>query len=261
LDERGLEPQFATLGRQREAAQLGLWTFLGTELLLFGTLFIGYAYYRYSFPLAFAEAGKHVKAWQGLIMTLVLASADLCAAISVKMARAGRPGRIALFLFLGGLLGLAFIGLHLYEYFDSAKEGALPGEYYALEDVRMPGASLFFTFFWIMTGLRVLHATIGVGVLFTMGARALLLRFDSAYYDPVEIGTLYWHFVDIIWTFLFPLFHLRPRRSAKASRRIWACGWASSSSSWAITCCPSWIWAPWGCRSPSASPLWRSCSS
>jgi cytochrome c oxidase subunit 3 len=202
------QEQFGTPEAQREAAQLGMWIFLGTEILLFGGLFVAYAEYRMLFGRAFRAAGSHVIAWLGMVLTLVLITSSWFAARAVRLARQGQLSASARSLVGTLLLGVSFLVLHVLEYAHHAGEGALPGAWYRFAEVTQPGASLFFTLYYLMTGLHMLHVTVGVGVIGWVAWGASRGRYSAAWHTPVEVGTMYWHLVDIIWIFLFPLLYL-----------------------------------------------------
>ncbi len=201
------EEHFGTPARQKEAAELGTWIFLASELLIFGGLFVAYGEYRYLFSDAFREAGREVSGGLGLAMTLVLTTSSFLTASAVGAAREGSL-RVSALLFAGAiLLGLAFLVMHGYEYWDSARKGELPGQWYR-GDVASAGAGLFFALFWIMTGLHVLHVVVGLALLAWAAAGALRGRYSREYHTPLVTVSLYWEFVDMIWLFLFAIFYL-----------------------------------------------------
>ncbi len=204
------EDHFASAARQKEAATLGIWVFLGTEVLFFGGLFVAYAEYRWLFPDAFHAAGGHVEGWLGLVLTFVLISSSLFASFAVAAIRRSRALTAAALLAAAVLLGCTFLGLHLWEWIHHMHEGLGPGEFFQTHEpeLQVEGASMFFTLYYLTTGLHILHVTIGVGVLSVIAFRTALLRYDAAYNNPLEVAVVYWHFVDLVWTFLFPLFYL-----------------------------------------------------
>lgn len=204
------EDHFGTAARQKEAATLGIWVFLGTEVLFFGGLLVAYAEYRWLFTDAFHAAGRHIEAWLGLVLTFVLISSSLVASFAVSAVRKDRPLVAAAFLSLTILLGLTFLGLHLWEWIHHLHEGLGPGEFFQTRepDLHVEGASLFYTLYYLTTGLHILHVTVGLGVLSVITWRTATLRYDSKYDNPLEVAVTYWHFVDLVWTFLFPLFYL-----------------------------------------------------
>ncbi len=208
VPEEAHQEHFGTPERQKEAATLGIWVFLATELLIFSGLFVGYGEYRYLYNDAFHAAGEHVLHWLGLVLTIVLASSSFVASLTVRAARRGRVLSAIAWLLVAMALGVLFMVLHLWEWYHHAKEGALPGELYHFEKATMPGASVFFTLYYLLTGLHMLHVTVGLGLLSFGLLRLVQGRISAEYSTPVEVVVLYWHFVDVIWQFLFPLFYL-----------------------------------------------------
>ncbi|ATB29788.1 cytochrome c oxidase subunit 3 family protein [Melittangium boletus] len=194
--------------KQSEAAQLGMWIFLGSEVLLFANLFVGYALYRYYFPEVFIAASKHLKAEGALVQTLLLVTSSLFVVLAVHFIRQGKQFSAAGVLLVAILLGVGFLVIKGWEYWEHWKEGALPGEYYRLEDLPVRGGSLFFTLYFLLTGLHALHMLVALGVLGWLVLGAMSGKYTADYHVPVEVGGLYWHLVDIFWLFIFPLLYL-----------------------------------------------------
>jgi cytochrome c oxidase subunit 3 len=201
--------QFDDLDQQTEAAHLGMWLFLGTEVLFFGGLFVAYTVYRCAYPAAFADASGHLSVVFGALDTATLLISSFLMALGVHAAQTGARWRLIVMLLAAAGFGAIFLGLHGYEYYRDFAEGHFPGQRFRYEGAAPPEqAQLFFTLYFIMTGLHSLHVIIGVGVLVFMAGMALWGRFSREYYTPVEVTGLYWHFVDLVWVFLFPLFYL-----------------------------------------------------
>jgi cytochrome c oxidase subunit 3 len=199
---------FESLDRQNEAVRFGMWLFLSTEVLLFAGLFCAYAYYRFQFPEGFAEASRHVDLWAGTLNTFVLITSSLTAALAIHFARTDRKNLAVACLVATLLMALAFLGVKSIEYLHKFQEGALPGRYYHFEEVQAAGAPMYFTIYFISTGLHALHVIIGMTVLAVLAVKTARGRFNSAYYTGLELGGLYWHLVDLIWIFLYPLLYL-----------------------------------------------------
>ena len=194
--------------QQREAASLGMWVFLVTELMFFGGLFLAYVVYRWSFPRAFAAASRELDIVLGTTNTAVLIASSLTMALAVRSAQRGKRRPLVLFLLLTMVLGSVFLGIKTYEYHHKFVEGLVPGAAFHFEGEEAAHAEIFFCLYFAMTGLHALHMIIGLGVLAVMlvlGARG---RFGPLYHNPVECSGLYWHFVDIVWIFLFPFLYL-----------------------------------------------------
>lgn len=207
--QTALAHQFDDLDQQYDAATLGMWIFLVTEVMFFGGLFTGYAYYRSIFPQAFAAGSRLCEVVLGGTNTAVLICSSLTAAMGVRSAQLGRRKLIVLFLILTILLGLAFLGIKFAEYYHKYEEHLIPGHGFQYSGpVRAQEVELFICFYFVMTGLHALHMIIGVGIMSVMTVMAWRKRFTPSYYSPLEVSGLYWHFVDIIWIFLFPLLYL-----------------------------------------------------
>ena len=203
-----LAHHFTSLARQVEASRLGMWLFLCTEVLLFAGLFVAYSVYRYSFQDAFAAASRSSEIWAGTLNTVVLITSSLTVALSIHYARNDKPKIAAVLVAITLAFGLAFMGIKAIEYTAHFREHQLPGRYYGFEEVRLPGASMYWSLYFLMTGLHGLHVLAGMGVLSVILWRTLHGYYTSRYYLGIELGGLYWHLVDLIWIFLFPLLYL-----------------------------------------------------
>jgi len=200
--------QFDTSEQQRDAATLGMWVFLVTEIMFFGALFTSYIVYRSLHSFAFAEASRQLDITLGTINTAVLISSSFTMATAVYYAQTGKKRMIIVFLALTILLGLVFIGIKVYEYYQKYVEHFVPGSSFSFPAPYAREAEMFFTLYFAMTGLHALHMIVGVGLLTWLVIFAERGRFTPAYHSPVELTGLYWHFVDIIWIFLYPLLYL-----------------------------------------------------
>lgn len=204
-----LAQHFASLEVQNHAARLGMWLFLSTEILLFAGLFVCYGVYRFAFPEAFAAASRHLDLNMGTINTLVLITSSLTAALAVHYAKEGKNNMVALMFVLTLAMAGAFLVIKGFEYSHKFAEGALPGRYYRMEAVQLPGAPLYFTIYFLATGLHAFHVIIGMSVLAWLTWKAVAEKnFGPNNYTAVELGSMYWHLVDLVWIFLFPLLYL-----------------------------------------------------
>ena len=203
-----LAHHFESLEKQVHAARLGMWLFLATEVLLFTALFAAYSVYRFLFSDTFAEASRHIETWIGLVNTIVLVTSSFTVALGLNRATRGDGKGTALFFGLSVLLALTFLGFKALEYTHHFQEGQLPGQYYTYAEVTGPGASLFFSLYFLITGLHGIHVCIGMTVLIVIGIRAARGAYSAEYHVPVELAGLYWHLVDLIWIFVFPLIYL-----------------------------------------------------
>ncbi len=199
---------FSSLSRQNEAMRLGMWLFLATEILLFAGLFTGYSVYRFEFSSAFAEGSRHLNITAGTANTFVLITSSFTVALALHFARVDKPRIAAVCLAITILFALTFMGIKAIEYTEHFHEHALPGKYYAFEKVTIPGAAMFYSLYFLMTGLHALHVIVGMSVLCWLLWRTLQGRYTSRYYTGLEMGALYWHLVDMVWIFLYPLLYL-----------------------------------------------------
>jgi cytochrome c oxidase subunit 3 len=203
-----LAEQFDDLEQQREAVQLGMWAFLTTEVMFFGGLFTGYAVYRWSHPAAFAEASRHLDVLLGTVNTAVLICSSLTMALAVHAASLGRKRPTAGWLALTIALGSVFLGIKAIEYSHKFHEHLVPGRHFHMEGTQGASGQLFFSFYFAMTGVHALHMVIGIAILAVLIVKALRGRYGPENHSAVEMTGLYWHFVDIVWIFLFPLLYL-----------------------------------------------------
>ncbi len=199
---------FPNLRQQEHAARLGMWLFLATELLLFGGLFTAYSVYRFLYPAAFAQASEHLSVAAGTINTIVLITSSLSVALAHHFAvhRKGRAAGLALVVTL--VFAVVFLCIKAWEWTHDFHEGLLPGRYYTNAELTAVGAPMFFTLYFILTGLHGLHVVVGMTVLTVLMVQCFRGRYDYGYVTPVELGGMYWHLVDLIWIFLYPLLYL-----------------------------------------------------
>lgn len=206
-EQRALAHHFETLNQQREANRLGMWLFLATEVLFFGALFAVYLVYRAAYPATFEAASSHLDIWRGTINTVILLTSSLSVALAVHAAEVRDRRRMVLMMAATAGLGLLFLGIKATEYYTEFEEQLIPGLLFVWEGDDVLPARLFFSLYFIMTGLHAIHMVIGLAVLAVMifyGGRGGY-EIDPM---PVERFGLYWHFVDIVWIFLFPLLYL-----------------------------------------------------
>jgi cytochrome c oxidase subunit 3 len=203
--------QFDDLEQQHAASWIGMWVFLATEVMFFGGMFAGYTVYRYWYAQAFASASNHLDVWLGAINTVVLIGSSFTMALAVYNAETGRTKRLIHFLLLTIVLGLVFLGIKFYEYHTKFEEHLVPGSSFQFEGPLARQAEIFFSFYFAMTGMHAVHMIIGIGLLSALIVKARRGLFSGLYNTPVELTGLYWHFVDIVWIFLFPLLYLLGR--------------------------------------------------
>jgi cytochrome c oxidase subunit 3 len=230
---RALQHHFENMEQQREAGTLGMWVFLVTEIMFFGGMFLAYTVYRSLYPWAFASASNHLDITLGAVNTGVLILSSFTMAMAVYFTQIGklRPQVICLVLTL--LLGLTFLGIKSVEYYDKYEDRLVPGylipsrpfgpevqeegqpadphKLHLLHGATVRQVEMFYWIYFAMTGMHAVHMIIGAGLLLVLIYLSLKGRFDPEYHGPVEVVGLYWHFVDIIWIFLFPLLYLLGR--------------------------------------------------
>lgn len=241
-----LQHHFDTMAQQKEAAVIGMWVFLLTEILFFGGLFLAYMIYRIWYFDAFAEASRSLDLFWGGLNTAVLIGSSLTMALAVRAAQTNKRMATVNWLILTMVLGCVFLGVKVIEYADKFEHHHVPGANYVWAEPghpsTPPGASeaaagspstslgasehanlsltpaqlqnttqIYFSLYFTMTGLHALHMIIGVGLMLVIAWMAWKGKFDAQYYTPVEMSGLYWHFVDIVWIFLFPLLYLVER--------------------------------------------------
>ena len=240
-----LQHHFDTMGQQKEAAVIGMWVFLLTEILFFGGLFMAYMLYRTWYFDAFAEASRSLSLFWGGLNTAVLIGSSLTMAMAVRCAQTNQRKATVNWLILTTLLGMVFLGVKVIEYADKFEHHHVPGYNFQWapaaghEAAPAGGADhaeaaaaaaphrelslnpeqlqlttqIYFSLYFTMTGLHALHMIIGIGLMSVITWMAWKGKFDAEYYTPVEMSGLYWHFVDIVWIFLFPLLYLVERHT------------------------------------------------
>jgi cytochrome c oxidase subunit 3 len=214
-----LRVQFDTEQQQKDASTLGMWVFLITEIMFFGGMFAAYTVYRFWYPEVFAIASTGLNATLGAANTCILLLSSFTMVMAVRAGQLGSQKALVWFLILTLLFGGAFLGVKAIEWKEKFDEHHIPGQAaFHLEgvpDAQQGHAQLFFSLYFAMTGLHALHMVIGAGILLVLIAQARRGRFGANYYTPVDVAGLYWHFVDIIWIFLFPLLYLIDRHLGK----------------------------------------------
>jgi len=196
------------MSQQFDAAKIGMWLFLVTEVLLFGGLFVGYGIMHARHPEAFMAAHHHLDRTMGALNTIVLLISSFTMVMSVWAAQTDRKKLLILFLALTILCAGVFMVVKYFEYSHKFHEGLLPGKYYSHKGDTVPGQFMFFSFYFMMTGLHGIHVLAGMVAIAWLLVRAFKGHFSSQYYSPVDITGLYWHLVDLIWIYLFPLMYL-----------------------------------------------------
>jgi cytochrome c oxidase subunit 3 len=206
-----LQHHFETLDQQHEAATLGMWIFLLTEVMFFGGLLLAYLLYRVWYPEAWSEGSLDLDIVLGGFNTVVLIASSLTMALAVRSAQTGLQRATVSWLLVTMALGLTFLVVKFVEYREKFELNHVPGDRFIYEGPHAPQVEIFFSLYFGLTGLHALHMVVGVSLLSVITWMAWRRRFTPEWYTPVEISGLYWHFVDIVWIFLFPLLYLVDR--------------------------------------------------
>jgi cytochrome c oxidase subunit 3 len=204
-----LRHHFDDAAQQLESSTLGMWLFLATEIMFFGGMFCGYTVYRNAYPAAFASTSQYMNVTIGAINTAVLICSSLTMALAVRSAQLGQKRALIVLLIVTLVLGCVFLGLKGVEYHEKWVDHHIPGPGFHYADARYAQqAQILFYLYFAMTGLHAVHMIVGAGLLITLLVMAARNRFSPVWYTPVDMIGLYWHFVDIVWIFLFPLLYL-----------------------------------------------------
>ena len=212
-----LQHQFDDLHQQYEAANMGMWAFLAQEIMFFGGMFAGYTVYRYKYLAAFVDGSNRLPIEWGALNTAVLIASSFTVAMAVRAAQLGKSRSLLNWILATLVLGSIFLGVKYIEYSHKYHDGLIPGATFGIfpdsgepHDLGAlkPQLKIFFSFYFAMTGMHALHMVIGIGIMLWLIPKIRRGTYSSDYYSPIENFGLYWHFVDIVWIFLFPLLYL-----------------------------------------------------
>ncbi|MGF1468580.1 MAG: cytochrome c oxidase subunit 3 family protein [Sandaracinaceae bacterium] len=225
-----LQHHFETPSQQFSSAKLGMWAFLAQEVLFFSGLFVAYFVFRFLYPEAFEAGSAQLNRFIGAFNTCVLLISSFTAAMAVRSSQLGQKNPTSIYLVITIVCALAFLVIKYFEYKAKFDHGLLPGEYWApdLSHVHPwgsmaahaaegahhgvaalpPKTHIFFAIYFMLTGLHGVHVAVGIGVLVWILVRNMRGEFSRQYFTPVDIVALYWHLVDLVWIFLFPLLYL-----------------------------------------------------
>jgi cytochrome c oxidase subunit 3 len=237
-EHHAYQHQFESAAQQHEVAELGMWSFLATEVLFFGGVFCAYAVYRHAYFDEFKAASARLYDWVGLINTGVLLCSSLTAALGVRAAKLVDRNALFIFLLATAGLGTLFLAIKATEYYIDYRENLIPDQKFTLEEADFPKdmpaydnemksfadpyhteanvsrkiftehAKMFFLFYFIMTGIHATHMVVGISILLILAARVKFTRYHFENHNTIEMIGLYWHFVDVVWIFLYPLLYL-----------------------------------------------------
>lgn len=208
IDNSHVQHHFVSSDQQFSSSKLGMWLFLLTEIMFFGGLFVAYIVYRSWNPELFTMAATQLDTMLGAVNTVVLIGSSLTIALAIRSAQLNKQKHTLYYLLATIALATVFLIIKYFEYTHKFDLGIYPGAMYTFEGIDHPKASVFFSIYYLMTGLHGLHVLIGIGLMIWLVVRTKIGDYSSSYYTPVEMTGLYWHLVDIIWIFLFPLMYL-----------------------------------------------------
>ncbi len=203
-----LQHHFYSMEQQLEASTLGMWLFLVTEVMFFGGMFLAYIVYRILYPEAWILGSNHLNVTMGALNTAVLICSSLSMALAVRAAQTSNRGGQIVNLILTIIFGSIFLIVKYFEYAEKFEHHLVPGRHF---DMTLPQANqqqLFFSIYFMLTGVHAIHMVVGIVLMLVILTMSWRSRFSADYYTPVEMSGLYWHFVDIVWIFLFPLLYL-----------------------------------------------------
>jgi cytochrome c oxidase subunit 3 len=201
---------FESAEHEFETAKEGMWVFMVTEVLMIGGLFVGYLLFRGMYLETFHHAHKMLSVPMGALNTVILLTSSLTMALAVSASQRGERSKTGWLLVATFLFGVGFLIVKYFEYSGKIHHGTLPGGLYSAPELikEYPKAPLFFSFYFMMTGIHALHVVIGMGLMTWLWIRNKRGEFSPAFYTPVELVGFYWHFVDLVWIYLFPLLYL-----------------------------------------------------
>jgi cytochrome c oxidase subunit 3 len=208
LEPPPLPHHYESVHSHQNAMRFGMWLFLGTEVLLFAGIFVGYFVFRSYFPESFEQAARHLSVVLGTTNTFLLLTSSLTVALAHHNAERGKNRNAFWLLAVSVAMGAGFLLIKGVEYHEKFVEGALPGKYFSFSEITAPGGPMFYVVYFFATGLHALHVIIGMSLLSWVAVRCWRLEFSPTYYAPVENAGLYWHLVDLVWIFLYPLLYL-----------------------------------------------------
>lgn len=206
-----VQHHFADGEQQADAAKLGMWVFLLTEILMFGGLFCAYAIYRTWKPEVFYNAHLVLDIGMGALNTVVLIVSSVTMALAIREIQHGRRGTTIAYLWATLALAGTFLVVKYFEYAHKIHEGQLPGSLYSFQGIEGTNPHQFFSIYFMMTGLHGSHVVAGMVMIGWLIYRTSKGAYNANYYTPIENTGLFWHLVDLVWIFLFPLLYLIPK--------------------------------------------------
>ena len=203
-----LYEHFSDIEQQRESSTAGIWVFIGSEIMFFGVLILAFTVYRFSYAQAFSDGAQELNVVLGAINTAILFTSGLTMSLAAATNKMGAKFLTILLLLATALLGAVFLAIKGIEYHDDWSKGLFPGEGFHWSESNSPQVQLFFVLYFIMTGFHALHLVVGIGLIVILSWLVLSGRIHKERFMPLEVAGIYWHFVDMVWIFLFTLLYL-----------------------------------------------------
>ncbi len=199
---------FRSAEHEYESAKQGIWLFMATEILMFGAIFAAYAIFHSLYPSMFAEGASHLDWRMGFINTCVLLVSSWTMAMAIQSLQSGKGKNAAPYLIVTLLCGAGFMVIKYLEYTHKFHLGLYPGKWFTYEGAQHSNLALYFSFYFVMSGLHGIHVLLGMGLITWVLIRTMRGEFDEHYYTPVEGVGIFWHIIDLIWIYLFPILYL-----------------------------------------------------
>ena len=203
-----LYEHFSEIEQQREASAAGIWVFIASEIMFFGVLILAFSVYRFNYAQAFSQGAQELNAALGAVNTGVLFTSGLTMSLAAATNKTGARFWTIVLLLITAVLGAVFLGIKGVEYHEEWRKGLFPGENFRWTTSNSPQVQLFFLLYFIMTGFHALHLVVGIGLILVIGWLVLSGRVHEQHFMPLEVAGIYWHFVDMVWIFLFTLLYL-----------------------------------------------------
>lgn len=199
---------FESAEHEFEASKQGMWVFMVTEVLMIGAIFVGYLLMRARYPEAFHAGHKMLDVKLGALNTVVLILSSATMVLAVSAAQRGNNNRAKNMIWATIGLGAVFCVVKYFEYTHKFHLGIFPGGLYKYAEVTTPNVPMFFSFYFVMTGIHAFHVVVGMGLMIWLLTRIKRGHISPAFFTPIELVGFYWHFVDLVWIYLFPMLYL-----------------------------------------------------
>jgi cytochrome c oxidase subunit III len=203
-----LYEHFSDIEQQRETSTAGIWVFIASEIMFFGALILAFSVYRFNYPQAFSEGAQELDVVLGAVNTAILFTSGLTMSLAAAANKMGARFLTILLLLITAVLGAVFLAIKGIEYHEDWTKGLFPGDGFHWSGSNSPHVQLFFLLYFIMTGFHALHLLVGIGLVLVVAGLVLRGWIHEEHFMPLEVTGIYWHFVDMVWIFLFTLLYL-----------------------------------------------------